>query len=352
MKDSRTVTFTIAATRLRSAFLLSVVAVVGLAVVGVPVPAPATPMFTQAPGADPEGGSPALRAALEDASRGYSDASARLAASRQRQSELGLQQRVMTARVDRLRADVGQLASSAYRDGELSMLDAAVDSGSVNTFLDKSVFLDQLSFRNGQKFAALKAAKNELDRATQRIAGEVALQAAQERAMAKRKADAQRALGVTSGDAGSDTGAERSSRSAPRNPDGSLPREGCTLDDPTTTTSGCISPRLRLAYDQARAAGFTRFTRCFRVQASGEHGKGRACDFAAAPNTFGGVATGGDRSYGDRLAAYFIANADRLGVLYVIWFRRIWLPGVGWGPYDGSGSPSAEHTNHVHLSVQ
>ena len=45
-------------------------------------------------------------------------------------------------------------------------------------------------------------------------------------------------------------------------------------------------------------------------------------------------------------------NASRLGVLYVIWFRQIWMPGTGWRSYSGSGSPSAAHTNHVHLSVQ
>jgi hypothetical protein len=38
-------------------------------------------------------------------------------------------------------------------------------------------------------------------------------------------------------------------------------------------------------------------------------------------------------------------------VLYVIWFREIWLPSSGWRSYSGSGSPSAEHTDHVHLSV-
>ena len=64
-----------------------------------------------------------------------------------------------------------------------------------------------------------------------------------------------------------------------------------------------------------------------------------------------GVATGAERTYGNNLAAYFVFNANRLGVLYVIWFRQIWLPGSGWRAYSGSGSPSADHTNHVHLSV-
>jgi hypothetical protein len=106
------------------------------------------------------------------------------------------------------------------------------------------------------------------------------------------------------------------------------------------------------AFLEARAAGFQRYTHCNRSASFGEHPKGRACDFAVATSGFGPTATGANRSYGDRLAAFFIANSDRLGVLYVIWFRRIWMPGVGWGPYSGGGSPSADHTNHVHLSVQ
>jgi hypothetical protein len=105
--------------------------------------------------------------------------------------------------------------------------------------------------------------------------------------------------------------------------------------------------------NQAKKAGFTRFVACFRQQASGEHGKGRACDFAADKSGFGGDATGASRTYGNRLADYFIANASRLGVLYVIWFRRIWLPSSGWKSYSGAGGdPSSDHTNHVHLSMR
>jgi hypothetical protein len=103
---------------------------------------------------------------------------------------------------------------------------------------------------------------------------------------------------------------------------------------------------------QTQAAGFTHYVHCWRTASFGEHPKGRACDFAAAPNGFGGIATGADRAYGNRLAAWFIDNADRLGVLYVIWFRQIWLPGIGWRAYQSGDDPAASHRNHVHLSIQ
>jgi peptidoglycan DL-endopeptidase CwlO len=137
---------------------------------------------------------------------------------------------------------------------------------------------------------------------------------------------------------------------APRNSDGSWPKESCTVNDPTT--SGCITPRTLHAYQEARAAGFKRYTSCFSQRSSGEHPKGRACDHAAAPGGFENVnATGGDRTYGNNLAAFYVKNADRLGVMYVIWYREIWHPSNGWSSYSGSGGPNATHTNHVHLSV-
>jgi hypothetical protein len=107
------------------------------------------------------------------------------------------------------------------------------------------------------------------------------------------------------------------------------------------------------ALQQAKADGFTHYVACFRHQDSGEHPKGRACDFAADKGGFGGVASGASKDYGTRLANYFIGNSDELGVLYVIWFRRIWLPSSGWKAYTkGNGDPSSEHENHVHLSVR
>jgi hypothetical protein len=123
------------------------------------------------------------------------------------------------------------------------------------------------------------------------------------------------------------------------------------VNDPTT--NGCITPRMLHAMQQAQAAGFTHYVSCYRPSGSGEHPKGRACDFAADKNGFGGVATGASKDYGTRLANYFINNSDGLGVLYVIWFRRIWLPSSGWKAYSGgNGDPSSDHTNHVHLSVR
>jgi hypothetical protein len=336
-----------ARTRLATLALLAVTAIL---LTGSPAPAPAAPGTSAT---DDEGGTAALRTSLENASRGYTQAKAQLAASRQRQTALARQQRATEAEVAALTKDVNTLARATYRGGRLNPLTAALDSGSMSTFMEKAALIDQLSSQDGQRLAQLVASRATLAKQKKQIEGEIRVQQAQEKAMAKRKADAERALNVVgrAASAGpSASGSSKASRSAPRNPDGSFPSESCSVDDPTT--GGCLTPRMSNALQQARAAGFTRYTACFRQASFGEHPKGRACDLSAATDGFGGVATGGEKTYGNNLAAWAVDNADRIGVLYVIWFRQIWMPGTGWRAYSGSGSPAAEHTNHVHISVQ
>ena len=336
--------------RVRITLMLSIVVAAIAFVTGSPLPAPAAPgAGTNTP--DPEGGTPSLRQALENASKGYTAAKIKLANSARRQAELTKQQRVTEARVAVLSKDVQILAAAAYRGGQMNLLSAALDSRSVPTFLDKSAMIDQLSWQNNQKITALKNARAELEKQKAKIVGEIKIQQAQEKAMAKRKTDAEKALAAVGGGAsGGFAGGSAAAKPAPRNADGSFPSESCSLDDPTS--DGCLTPRMKHAYTEARLAGFTRYTHCYRDASFGEHPKGRACDFAAAQDGFGGAATGGERTYGNRLAAWCINNADELGVLYVIWYRQIWMPSTGWRAYDGGGSPSAAHTNHVHLSVQ
>lgn len=52
------------------------------------------------------------------------------------------------------------------------------------------------------------------------------------------------------------------------------------------------------------------------------------------------------KSKGEATAEYAIANAARLGITYVIYWRRIWHPGKGWTEYDGPNP----HIDHVHIS--
>ena len=61
----------------------------------------------------------------------------------------------------------------------------------------------------------------------------------------------------------------------------------------------------------------------------------------------------------DRALAWITANngevARRLGIMYVLWNQRIWVdllpPNSGWRKMASRGSYTANHKNHVHISL-
>jgi hypothetical protein len=327
-----------------AAALVAVVVAVGFA-------APAR----AAPGDDGEGGSKSLTQQLGAASRGYLEAKDQLAGSKKKQADLAAQLRQIDAQMAPRQAAFDRVVGESYRAGRLGPMSALLTADSSAGFLDRAEMLQTVAARQQQAVHDLVTARDTRSRAKTAIDATVRDQQKQVSVMAARKAQAEAALKAA--DVGQDDsqpgdgGGSAKATPVQRNADGSLPPEGCTIDDPTT--SGCITPRLLHALQQAKADGFTHYVACFRHQDSGEHPKGRACDFAADKGGFGGVATGSSKDYGNRLANYFINNSDELGVLYVIWFRRIWLPSSGWKAYTkGNGDPSSEHQNHVHLSVR
>jgi hypothetical protein len=302
---------------------------------------------------DPEGGSKTLREALESAAKGHVEAQNALKNSQKRQKQLNTT--LLNAQVEakQLEVQVAEVADRSYRLGRFSTVSMLLNSSSPDSFLERMRQLDTMAQVDGRALVRYRDAVRTYTRARQALALEIKEQQKQVTVMAKKKKEAELALASVGG--GAVAGGFLSANSplakpAPRNSDGSWPNESCTVNDPTT--SGCITPRLLNSYQQARSAGFKRYTSCFSQRSSGEHPKGRACDFSASSSGFKNVnASGGDKSYGDRLAGYFVKNASRLGVMYVIWFRQIWMPSTGWRSYSGSGGPSATHTNHLHLSV-
>jgi hypothetical protein len=74
----------------------------------------------------------------------------------------------------------------------------------------------------------------------------------------------------------------------------------------------------------------------------GDHGSGHALDI---------MCTG---SLGDAIAAYVRAHAGELGVSYVIWSQHIWTvqrSSEGWRAMADRGSTTANHYDHVHVTV-
>ena len=76
---------------------------------------------------------------------------------------------------------------------------------------------------------------------------------------------------------------------------------------------------------------------------SGYHGDGRALDCMISNSTVGW-----------EMARWVRANASRLGAMEVIYQQQIWTvqrSSEGWRPMADRGSPTANHMDHVHVSV-
>ncbi|GLW33416.1 coiled-coil domain-containing protein [Actinoplanes regularis] len=307
-----------------------------------------TPAFA----ADPEGGTKKLRANLTAAAKGYDQAKTKLAASKKRQTQLDATLKAAQGRVERLTKRVAAVANRSYQLGRMSTVMLLLNSNSPDSFVERVQGLDMLAQVDGSTLASYQEDIDTTKKAQVALAAEVNEQKRQLLVMERKKKQAEAALAEVGGGAagGFIDASSPAAAAAPRNSDGSWPTESCTIDDPTST--GCITPRMLHAYQEARADSFTHYTVCWSQRSSGEHPKGRACDFSSNATTFkDAAATGSDKAYGDRLAAYFVKNADSLGVLYVIWYRQIWMPSTGWRAYSASGGPSVVHTNHVHLSM-
>jgi hypothetical protein len=332
-----------------AALLALLIAACGLAVA--PTPATAAPRLLAAPGDsgdDGEGGSASLIDKLEKASKGFVEAKAKLKTSKEQQTKLAAELKKLDGDLGPQQDRLDLLATQAYTAGRGGTMAALLSSDSAEGFLGRAETLALVAADQNRAIQDLKVTRETQQKAKDAIDIAIKDQQKQVTVMAKQKEQAEAALKAANqgNDASSSSDGGDSADAAP-GPSGS----GCNQTDPTGT-GGCVTSTLLHAYNEARADGFTRFTKCWRTQNSGEHPKGRACDFSAEKGTFGGDATGADKTYGNNLANYFINNADDLNVLYVIWYRRIWLPSSGWKSYSGAGGdPSSDHTNHVHLSV-
>nr|WP_221473443.1 hypothetical protein [Planomonospora venezuelensis] len=97
-----------------------------------------------------------------------------------------------------------------------------------------------------------------------------------------------------------------------------------------------------------RRFDLTHVVGCYRYDTFGEHPLGRACDFMMSSGGAMPSATG--VRLGDEIAAWAIKNRNKLGVKYVIWRQRI-NHGSGWRFMSDRGGVTANHYDHVHISM-
>ena len=114
-----------------------------------------------------------------------------------------------------------------------------------------------------------------------------------------------------------------------------------------------ITPRMREVRDEIdqRFGPFPSIG-CYRPGSDGEHPLGRACDFMLSSGGVMPDASSIQRGYA--IAAWAQANASRLGIMYIIYRQRIWdirMASSGWVPMPDRGSITANHYDHVHISV-
>jgi len=137
---------------------------------------------------------------------------------------------------------------------------------------------------------------------------------------------------------------DRPEESQPDEPD--EPDEAVT-DGPCADGSGVESGLVPNAISVYRAicAAFPEVSSWggLRPGDDGFHGSGQAVDAMVS-----------DSAQGDAVAAYVVQNASELGVSEILWAQQIWTAersSEGWRPVEDRGSVTANHYDHVHVSV-
>jgi hypothetical protein len=314
-----------------------------------PVAAVAAVVFLVSPASqsnaqeEEEGASAELSQAIED----YLNAQDELEALEQQEEDLANELASSTEEQAALQVELEEFAYVASTTSDFQSTAALLASGDPQDAIAAMELLQFLGESRADRFNEIVLRLQEIEALQQTLDDNIAEQADVTADMEDARDEAARELAASGGDASDGPTASDAPAAEPfEGGDG-----GCTEDDPTT--GGCLTPRTLHALEQSQIAGFTRYVSCYRPSGSGEHPKGRACDFSSEVGSFGGDATGEDYDYGQNLAAWFIENSDALGVKYVIWYRQIWFPGSGWKSYSGgNGDPSSDHTNHVHLSMR
>lgn len=94
----------------------------------------------------------------------------------------------------------------------------------------------------------------------------------------------------------------------------------------------------------------------FAIQTIGGYRAGDAIEPAGHPAGLAiDVMTFTDMGKGQQVADWVKANAESMGVLYIIWNQQIWntqRASEGWRPMEDRGSVTQNHKDHVHISFK
>lgn len=86
-----------------------------------------------------------------------------------------------------------------------------------------------------------------------------------------------------------------------------------------------------------------------------DHPAGRAVDIMIPSRAPRAESSGYDTELGNEIARFFQRHADQHGIYYILWRQRMWLAGNradDWSHMSDRGSDTANHMDHVHISVR
>ena len=123
------------------------------------------------------------------------------------------------------------------------------------------------------------------------------------------------------------------------------------VDGPQYAVEKKLTPNA-VAVHRAALAAWPQITTYYgyRNDPTSDHYTGKALDLMIP-----GYTTAKGKALGADVAAWARSNADALNVTYVIWNQHIWSvqrSKEGWRLMADRGSDSANHLNHVHISVE
>jgi hypothetical protein len=126
-------------------------------------------------------------------------------------------------------------------------------------------------------------------------------------------------------------------------PDGVVVSAGLSMQPcPDSSVEYRLTPAAVLLYRSVCHA-FPQITSYGGWDAHGEHVTGKALDIMTS-----------DVTLGNQIAAWLQAHASQLHIYDILWRQHIWTPvraSEGWRLFADRGSPTANHMDHVHVSV-
>lgn len=252
---------------------------------------------------------------------------------------------------DDARRDLGNFAREAYRGGPVDLLGVAAlfDSPDPSGALRRATVVELLTQHQDSEVAAALAAVGHVD-VLRDQADELVQQARRQVKAAESALDAVKGnrdlLGEVAKGASAGSGTEEITK---RCLDAEILVDVCAQppwsEQNLTFDSVLIERYVHVEWPQIEDVGGWRPSDPYP-----DHPSGRAVDIMM-PNGGAGKA---DVALGDDIAEYFQRNAGEYGIYYMIWRQRIWKasdPIGQWTAMSDRGSPTANHMDHVHISV-